>query len=217
MSGRLPQLRPEDLNDAQRPLYDALVASFGPWADKAGFELIAPDRSLLGPLNPLLFSPALGAAQIDVFHADKATTSLPPRVHEVVILTVGAAWDSDYELYAHSATGRLAGLSDDVVEALLASEPPDFRNDQETIAHAFTRQLVGEHRVEAETYARAQQEFGDKGLVDMVLLIGLYLATCSLINAFEVPAPDRIQRSAWIRVPHLDADPGHPSAPGRSA
>jgi 4-carboxymuconolactone decarboxylase len=196
MSGRLPQLRPEDLNDAQRSLYDALVASFGPWADKAGFEVIAPDRSLLGPLNPLLFSPALGAAQIDVFHADKATTSLPPRVHEVVILTVGAAWDSDYELYAHSATGRLSGLSDGVVEALLASGPPDFRNEQEAIAHAFTRQLVGEHRVEAETYARAQQEFGDKGVVDMVLLIGLYLATCSLINAFEVPAPDPIQRSA---------------------
>jgi hypothetical protein len=111
MSGRLPQLKPEDLNDAQRTLYDALVASFGAWADTSGFQVIAPDRSLLGPLNPLLFSPALGAAQVDVFHADRASTSLPPRVHEVVILTVGAAWDSDYELYAHSATGKLAGLS----------------------------------------------------------------------------------------------------------
>jgi 4-carboxymuconolactone decarboxylase len=196
MSGRLPQLKPEDLNDAQRSLYDALVASFGPWADKAGFEVIAPDRSLLGPLNPLLFSPALGAAQIDVYHADKASTSLPPRVHEVIILTVGAAWDSDYELYAHSATGKLAGLADDVVAALLAGELPDFRNDQEAVAHAFTRQLVGEHRVETETYTQAKQAFGHKGLVDMVLLIGLYLATCSLINAFEVPAPDPIQSSA---------------------
>jgi len=196
MSGRLPQLRPEELNDAQRTLYDALVASLGAWADTSGFQVIAPDRSLLGPLNALLFSPALGAAQIDVFHADRASTSLPPRVHEVVILTVGAAWDSDYELYAHSATGKLAGLSDDVVDALLAGRPPDFRNDQEAIAHAFTRQLVGEHRVDAGTYARAQQAFGHKGVVDMVLLIGLYLATCSLINAFEVPAPDPIQSSA---------------------
>jgi 4-carboxymuconolactone decarboxylase len=193
MSGRLPQLRPEELNDAQRALYDALVASYGPWADQSGFQVIAPDRSLLGPLNPLLFSPALGAAQIDVFHADRASTSLPPRVHEVVVLTVGAAWDSDYELYAHRATGRLAGLSDDVVEALLNGRPPEFRNDQEAIAHAFTRQLVGEHSVETATYAEAQQAFGHKGVVDMVLLIGLYLATCSLINAFEVPAPDAVR------------------------
>ena len=117
MSGRLPPLKPEDLNDAQLALYDGLVASYGPWADKSGFEVIAPDGSLLGPLNPLLFSPALGAAQIEVFHADRSSTSLSPRVHEVVVLTVGAAWESDYELYAHSAVGRLAGLSDDVVEA----------------------------------------------------------------------------------------------------
>jgi 4-carboxymuconolactone decarboxylase len=193
MSGRLPQLRPEDLNDAQRALYDALVVSFGPWADTSGFEVVAPDGSLLGPLNPLLFSPTLGAAQVAVFGADRASTSLPPRVHEVVILTVGVAWDSDYELYAHRAVGQQAGLSNDVIEALIDGRPPDFRNDQETIAHAFTRQLVSDHCVEAETYARAQQAFGHKGLVDMVLLIGLYLATCSLINAFEVPAPDPTQ------------------------
>jgi 4-carboxymuconolactone decarboxylase len=190
MSGRLPALKPADLNDAQRALYYSLVASYGPWADKSGFEVIAPDGSLLGPLNPLLFSPALGAAQVDVFHADKRSSSLSPRVHEVVILTVGAAWGSDYELYVHSTVGRLAGLSDDVVQALTAGEPPDFRNEQEAIAYEFTRQLLDEHRVETDTFATAERIFGQTGLVDIVLLVGLYLATCALINAFEVPAPE---------------------------
>jgi 4-carboxymuconolactone decarboxylase len=193
MSGRLPSLTPRDLNGAQRAFYDRLVASYRPWADKSGFEVIAPDGSLLGPLNPLLFSPALGAAQIDVFDADRSSTSLSPRVHEVIILSVGAAWSADYELYAHRAVGRLAGLSDDVVDALLAGETPDFRNEQEAIAHEFTRQLVNAHRVDADTYARAEQTFGHKGLVDMVLLIGLYLATCALINAFDIPVPEAIR------------------------
>ena len=53
MSGRLPFLKPEDMNEAQRSFYEGLVASFGSWADTAGFEVIAADRSLLGPLNPL--------------------------------------------------------------------------------------------------------------------------------------------------------------------
>jgi 4-carboxymuconolactone decarboxylase len=127
MSGRLPQLRPEDLSDVQRALFESLVASYGPWAEKSGFDVIAPDRSILGPLNPLLFSPALGAAQVDVFHADRNSTSLSPRVHEVVVLTVGAAWGSEYELYAHRAVGKQAGLSDDVVDALVAGEQPDTR------------------------------------------------------------------------------------------
>jgi 4-carboxymuconolactone decarboxylase len=78
------------------------------------------------------------------------------------------------------------------VEALLAGRPPDFRNEQEASAHEFTRQLINAHRVEADVYARAEEAFGHKGLVDLVLLIGLYLATCSLINAFEVPAPKAI-------------------------
>jgi hypothetical protein len=57
MSGRLPALRPDDLNDAQRALYERLVAGFGAWADKSGFDVIASDGSLLGPLNPLLLAP----------------------------------------------------------------------------------------------------------------------------------------------------------------
>jgi 4-carboxymuconolactone decarboxylase len=183
VTSRLPQLTPEHLNDAQRALYDGLVESFVPWADQTGFEVIAPDGSLLGPLNPPLFSPALGAALAGLFHADRANTSLSPRVHEVVILTVGAAWGSHYELDVHRAVGKQAGLSADVIDALVAGRQPDFHNDQEAVAHEFTRQLIGRHRVVADTYARAEQAFGHKGLVDMVILVGLYLATCSLINA----------------------------------
>jgi 4-carboxymuconolactone decarboxylase len=177
------------LNGAQRELYDGLVANEVPLFEKAGVEVVAPDGSLLGPFNPLLFSPGLGAAQIGVFRADKASSSLSNRVHEIVILTVGSAWDSAYELYAHGTVGRLAGLSEDVIQALTSGERPDLPDEQEASAYEFTRQLTDEHRVEPETFARAEQAFGRKGVVDIVLLIGLYLTTCSIINAFEVPAP----------------------------
>jgi hypothetical protein len=53
------------------------------------------------------------------------------------------------------------------------------------------RAVLPGHRVEAETYARAEQAFGHKWLVDMVLLIGLYLTTCSLINARHAPPTPR--------------------------
>jgi 4-carboxymuconolactone decarboxylase len=84
-------------------LYDSLVASEVAWAEGAGVRAIAPDETLLGPFNALLFTPILGTAQVGVFRADKASTSLSRRVHEIVVLTVGAAWRSEYELYAHSA------------------------------------------------------------------------------------------------------------------
>jgi 4-carboxymuconolactone decarboxylase len=192
MNGRLPALTAADLDDAQRELYDSLVANEVALFDKAGVDVISPDGSLLGPFNPLLVNPALGAAQIEVFRADKASTSLPRRVHEIVILTVGAAWASDYELYAHRIVGRLAGLSEDVIEALVSRQPPDLQDEQEASAYEFTRQLMDEHRIDTETYAQAEEAFGHEGLVDIVLLIGLYLTTCSIINAFEVSVPESV-------------------------
>lgn len=95
MRGRLPNLAPGDLDEAQRALYDTLVVHEVAWAEGAGVRAIAPDATLLGPFNPLLFSPVLGTAQVGVFRADKAATSLSRRVHEIVVLTVGAAWRSD--------------------------------------------------------------------------------------------------------------------------
>jgi 4-carboxymuconolactone decarboxylase len=189
MSGRLPALRRADLDDARLELYESLVANEIPWADKSAVRVIDSDGSLLGPFNPLLYSPALGAAQIELFRVEKRATSLSPRVHEVVILTVGAAWGSDYELYAHTAIGRSVGLSDDVIEALAAGLPPTFDSDEEASAHEFTRQLVHRHRVDERTYERAARALGHKGVVDLVLLVGLYLTTCAIINTFEVSAP----------------------------
>jgi 4-carboxymuconolactone decarboxylase len=190
MSGRLPSLKPGDLDGAQRDLYDSLVANEVPLFDKAGVQVIAPDGSLLGPFNPLLLSPGLAAAQIDVLRADKAGTSLSPRVHELVILTVGAAWASDYELYAHKIVGRLAGLPEEVIDAVISHRPPDLPDEDEASAYEFTRQLIHQHRIDAATYARAADAFGHEGLVDMVMLIGLYVTVCAIINAFEVPAPE---------------------------
>lgn len=78
-----------------------MVANEVPWAESGGARAIAEDGSLLGPFNPLLFSLAIGAPMLGVFRADKYPSSLPPRVHEIDILTVGAAWHAAYELYAH--------------------------------------------------------------------------------------------------------------------
>jgi 4-carboxymuconolactone decarboxylase len=192
MSSRLPPLKPADLDEAQHTLYDSLVANEVPWAERSKVQAITPEGSLLGPFNPLLFSPVLGTAQIGVFRAEKSSTSLSPRVHEIVVLTVGAAWKSAYELYAHSAVAKVAGLPDAVIQAIISGQLPDLQSEQEVSAYEFTWQLVHKHRVGPETYARTAQVFGHKGLVDMVMLIGLYLTTCSIINAFEVSAPETI-------------------------
>lgn len=189
MGDRLPPLKPADLDAAQRELYDSLVVNEVNWAEQSGARAIAPDGSLLGPFNPLLFNPVLGAAYIGVFRADKQGTSLSPQVHEVVVLTVGAVWNSAYELYAHTAVGKTAGLSDGVIGAIATGQAPEFQSEEEACAHRFAWQLTDGRRVDPETYGHAVQMFGHQGVADMVLLIGLYMTTCAIINAFEIPVP----------------------------
>jgi len=194
MSARLPPLTPTDLDESQRALYDSLVANEIPWAESAGVQARRSDGALLGPFNPLLFSPVLATAQLGVFRADKVGTSLSPRVHEIVVLTVGSEWGADYELYAHSALAKVAGLSDIVIRELVSGQLPVFDSEEETRAHAFARQLAHRHRIDKRTYERALQAFGPKGVVDIVMLVGLYLTVCAIINAFEVPTPEAMTR-----------------------
>jgi 4-carboxymuconolactone decarboxylase len=44
--------------------------------------------------------------------------------------------------------------------------------------------------VDDDTYAAAHEAFGDRGLVEMLTLIGCYLSVCALLNAFAIPVPD---------------------------
>lgn len=57
--------------------------------------------------------------------AEQSHTSLSERVREVVILAVGAVWRADYELYAHPALARKAGISQQAVTRLANGGLPD--------------------------------------------------------------------------------------------
>lgn len=186
---RLPLLMPDALDDVQRPLYDRMEKEQVQWATKAGFQAAAADGRLLGPFNALLYAPEVGQTYLDYFAAEKKNTSLTERVHEIVILTVGAAWNAAYELYAHTAVGRTVGLPEEVMSAIAAGRTPAGLSEPEAAAHEFTHQLAAGHRIDPQAYARAKAAFGDRGLVDIVMLTGLYLTTCAVLNAFEVPVP----------------------------
>lgn len=188
-SDRLPLLTPDALDPEQKKVYDRMMVEQVPWAAKAGFEAATPDGRLLGPFNALLYAPEVGQAYLDYFTQEKQHTSLTERVHEIVILAVGAAWNSAYELYAHEGVAKSVGLPEDAVRLLATGQVPGGLSEAEESAYLFTHQLAAERRVDPETYARAKAAFGDKGLVDIVLLVGLYLTTCAVLNAFEVPVP----------------------------
>ena len=193
--GRLPLLDPLALPTPQKEIYDRINATFVSWSDDIHFKSKTDDGRLIGPFNPILYSPGISSSFLDLHDAEERKTSLDERVRQVVILSVGAVWKSDYELYAHSAAAGKAGISASAIRTLAAGGLPDDLNEREKVAQRYARQLSAEHRVDANLYSAAVHAFGEHGVVDLTYLIGIYHITCGLLNSFHIPAPETDTRS----------------------
>jgi 4-carboxymuconolactone decarboxylase len=189
LGGRLPLLDPWSLSTEQKETYERLNRTWIPWANSVPFQSKLDDGRLIGPFNPILFSPSISSSFLDLQESEQKNTSLSQRVRQVVILAVGAVWKSNYELYAHAAAARKAGISEDSIRMLTTGGLPDELSDQEKIAQRYAQQLSAEHHVDAALYSEAEQAFGQRGLVEITYLTGIYLTVCALLNAFEIPAP----------------------------
>jgi 4-carboxymuconolactone decarboxylase len=190
LGGRLPLADPAALNPAQREIFDRMATRIVPWANDAHFQSVAEDGRLVGPFNPALLNPAITAPFLDLQFGEQVHTSLSARVREVVILAMGAIWQADYELYAHLALARKAGLSEDAARAVATGGHPDDLNEDEKIALRLTQQLSTIHRVEESLYREAENSFGTMGLIDIAFLIGIYHSVCATLTMFAMQAPE---------------------------
>ncbi len=189
LGGRTALLEPNALTAPQRAVYDTIDADMVPWAEKAGFKAKLPDGRLIGPFNTIMLSPEMAKAFLNLQAVEGRNTTLAQRVRQVVILTVGAAFQCDYERYAHAAVAREAGLLEADIAALTQGMPAAGLTHEEEVARRFTATLVTEHGVDDALFEEARQIFHDRGLVDLIILAGTYQLISSLLNAFKVPVP----------------------------
>ena len=186
LGGRLPLAERSALSKPQQQLYDSMTKSW----DGLGFAAKDSDGRFIGPFNPSLQSPVIAGSFLRFQAVEQENTTLTPQVRQVVVLAVGAVWQSAYELYAHSAVGRSVGLPDQVVRALAAGQMPGELSAAEQAAWRFTHQLTTQLHVEQPVYDQAHAVFGAQGITDMLFLIGAYQTVCGMLNAFEIPAPE---------------------------
>jgi 4-carboxymuconolactone decarboxylase len=190
LGGRLPLADRAALDPAQRDVFDRMATKIVPWANDAQFQSMAADGRLIGPFNPAILNPAIAAPFLDLQFAEQLHTSLSARVREIVILAVGAVWQADYELYAHLAVARKAGLSEGAARAVATGGLPDDLSYDEQIALRLTRELSTSHRVDESLYRVAENTFGANGLIDIAFLIGIYHSVCATLTMFAIPAPE---------------------------
>jgi len=204
---RLSPLDEASLSDAQRALFDAINS--GPRAQRratpdpsapqgatstpsAGQGATSIKLGLSGPFSVWLRAPTIGDAAQSFGAVVRFGTALPERIKEIAICTVGAHYQAKFEFAAHGPMAIAAGVSPEVVEAIRVGREPVFSEAADAASQRVARELLGEHRISAETYTEARRHFGESGLVELVTIVGYYCLVSLTLNAFEVPLTARM-------------------------
>ena len=173
---RMSQIPLDKMTPAQRSVADAIMSG--------------PRKGMNGPFNAWLRSPELADRLQKVGEYVRFKTSIPPRLNELAILVTARAWTAQYEWYAHYQYAVKAGLPPAVADDIAAGKRPSKMESDEAIVYDFTRELIDTKQVSDANFNAMKDKFGERGVVDLVGLVGYYHIVSMLLNVDRYPLPD---------------------------
>ena len=172
---RLPNLTEAEMTHEQRAVADTIRSG--------------PRGVVQGPLLAWLHSPALADRAQSLGAFCRYGTSLPARLSELAVITVGAYWQAGFEWHVHAPLALAAGLDAAAVEALRTGGVPHFVAEDEQAVWRFCHHLLHDRAVPDATYRTVVELLGAPSVVELVGVLGYYGLICMTIKAFEVPVP----------------------------
>ena len=176
---RFKPLTYDEMTPAQKTMLEHLIA--GP---RAGAD---------GPFNVLLRSPEMGDIAQQFGAAARFNQSMPRKLNELAIIITARHWTSHYEWYAHHRAALAAGLSPAIADAIAAGKRPAGMQKDEEAVYNFCSELLTSKQVGDATFLAAKNAVGEKGVVDLIGVMGWYQMVSMLLNTDRYPLPDGAQ------------------------
>ena len=173
---RIPDLGPDEMDDRQRALFEAIAGPRG--------------GVVRGPFAIWLRHPDLVEKANALGNHLRDGTSLPTHLSELAILVTARFWGARYAWYAHEGLARKAGVADAVIEAIREGGEPVLDDPEAAIVYAASRALHEAKEIPDETYRRAIDVLGREKTVDLVAVLGFYTMVAMTLNAFDAPLPE---------------------------
>jgi 4-carboxymuconolactone decarboxylase len=147
-------------------------------------------RGMGGPFNVLLRSPELGDLAQQLGAQVRFHSSLPRKLNEFAIIITARYWTAQYEWYAHKRLALEAGLSPAIVDAVAAGKRPASMQADEEAIYTFSDEILKTKQVSDATFQAAVKAFGERGVVDLIGVIGYYQLVSMVLNVDRYPLPD---------------------------
>jgi 4-carboxymuconolactone decarboxylase len=190
LMAQAPAPNPRDVQlvgDRFKPLkYDEMT----PEQKKMMEHLVSGERrGAGGPFNVLLRSPEMGDLAQEFGAQMRFHSSLPRKLNEMAIIITARHWTAQYEWNAHRAAAAQAGLKEPIIQAIAAGKRPESLDADETVVYNFATELLKTHEVSDATFKAVKDKFGEKGVVDLIGVMGYYQLVSMLLNVDRYPLP----------------------------
>jgi 4-carboxymuconolactone decarboxylase len=169
---RLAKLSYDQLSPEQKAAWDEVVAG--------------PRKKMHGPFFIWLHSPELLTRGQKLGLYARFQSSLPQRLSELCILIIAAHWKAEGEWVDHAPIARDLGVDTDALEALRQGLSAKFTNADEAATYELALELLNTRNVSDDTYARVKAVLGERGILDVVAVLGYYSLIAMSMKVFAL-------------------------------
>ena len=155
--------------------------------------LSGPRAGANGPFNVLLRSPEMGDLAQQFGASTRFNTSMPRKLNELAIIITARHWTSQYEWQAHHRAALEAGLSPAIADAIAQGQRPAGMQPDEAAVYNFCSEMLTTKQVSDATFKAARDAFGERGVVDLIGVMGWYQTVSMLLNADRYPVAEGTQ------------------------
>jgi 4-carboxymuconolactone decarboxylase len=184
-----PASRAEDITRFAPLKADELSPSQKAWADM----IAAPPRNAKfgnPPYRAYIRNPDLAPRLSALSEYLRWNTTLAPRLSEFAILITARQWTAQYEWFAHYPLALKAGLDPKILADLSAGRRPDTMRDDEAVLYDLVTALYRDKKVTDPVYKAAADKFGERGVMDIIGIIGYYDLVSMTLITMQAAAPN---------------------------
>jgi 4-carboxymuconolactone decarboxylase len=177
-----PRLEPVSLESANTPTREL-------------FDSMRPQARTMNVFRTFAHHPDLMRAWLGFAAYVLRSSTLEPRMRELVVLRVGWQCRSPYEWGQHVNLGRRSGVNDTDLERLTQGPDADGWSVAEAAALRATDELIGRHTLDDATWADLTTHFSTRQVLDLIFLVGQYQLVAGALNALRVERDDGLDAS----------------------
>jgi len=176
---RLPPVERKDLDEKGQKIFDSL----------AGPNATAAPRGILG-LG--MYNPALADALHKLHDSVIREGTLGNRTNEIAILVATREERMSLnEWYSHEGLALKVGVEQAVIDIIKFGKEPEGLAEKDALVIRFGRELFREWHVGSETFAKAVELFGRRGVVELIGVMGDYSMVGMMLQAVDQQLPGR--------------------------